>query len=497
MVMMGGGRHPFYTKYKVGFTKEGKIRAASFKAWNNGGYVLDLSVPVLEAFLMSLDNAYYMPNFSAIGSCCKTNRPSPTAFRAFGRPQMMIVTETMIDHIAKTLQKPNNYIREINFYQPGQLTPYNQVVQHVDLQGMWSQLLKESKYEEKVKRINEFNATHRYKKRGIACVPVKYAMGFSLKFLNQASALVHVERDGSVLLSHGGAEMGQGLHTKMIQIASKSLNVPVESIHICETSTSVIINAAPTAGSFSTDLLGPAVKAACDTVYERLKPLIEKNKHMSFAEIANLAFKKRINMTAHAFNKAPSINYDWAKNEGTLALYWTSGVSCSEVEIDCLTGNHEVLHSSIVMDVGKSINPAIDIGQIEGAFIQGQGYYTLEEIVIDPKTGLLFTKGPATYKIPTAGDIPVEFNVSLYNKSPNPNAIYQSRGIGEPPLPLASSIFFAIKDAIYAFKSCQSNGATSTQQQEDAQCFFRFDAPATCERIRMHCEDSIVNWIKK
>jgi len=303
-------------------------------------------------------------------------------------------------------------------------------------------------------------------------------------FILQAGALVHVYTDGTVLVTHGGTEMGQGLHTKMIQIAAKALGVPVSSVFISDTSTDKVANTAPTAASVSSDMNGMAILDACEIINQRLAPLKEKHPKASFKEIAMLAHLERINLSANGFYKTPDVGYIFKPDghgDGTPFNYFSYGASCSEVEIDCLTGDYHIIRTDILMDVGDSLNPAIDIGQIEGAFIQGVGWCTLEELVF-LGNGMLFTRGPSTYKIPGFNDIPLDFRVELLAGAPNQRAIHSSKGVGEPPLFLSASVFFAIREAVVSAR--KDAGFTSD---------FTLDSPATCERIRMACQDSFTS----
>ncbi|KAK7065267.1 hypothetical protein SK128_021570 [Halocaridina rubra] len=311
------------------------------------------------------------------------------------------------------------------------------------------------------------------------------SLGFLVPCHYQAAALVLVYTDGSVLISHGGAEMGQGLHTKMIQVAARVLKIPADKILIAETSTDKVPNTTSTAASVSSDLYGMAVLNACTTIQQRLEPVITKNPKGSWEDWVKEAYLSRISLSATGFDKSIDITgYDFDKQEGSTYPYNSYGAAVTEVEIDCLTGNHSVLKTDIVMDVGESLNPAIDIGQIEGAFVQGMGLFTLEELRYSPE-GVLLTQGPGAYKIPGFDDIPREFNVSLLRGAPNPRAVFSSKGVGEPPLLLATSVFYAIKDAIAAVR-----GDAGLSQ------VFRFDSPATVERIRMACQDFVTKEIQ-
>jgi len=482
-MMISGGRHPFLGKWKIGFNKDGKIIALDLHLYSNGGYSMDLSSGVMDRAMCHAENVYKIPNFRATGIICKTNIPTSTAFRGFGAPQAMLIAESWIDRIIHTLPHiPPHKIREINFLKEGDVTPYGQTLEYCHLDRVWRQLLEVSHYEERVAKVKQFNATSRWKKRGIACIPTKYGMSFlTARHLNQAGALVHVYLDGSVLVTHGGCEMGQGLHTKMIQIAAKALGIPVEKVFIAETSTDKVANSSPTAASVQSDLNGMAVLQACKEIMDRLAPLRRQmDPNTTWEQLIRKAYFDRIDLSAHGFYKTPNLWFDWETGTGRPFAYYNYGAACSEVEIDCLTGDMTVLRTDIVMDVGESLNPAIDIGQIEGAFIQGMGLFTLEEVVIF-SDGRMFTKGPSTYKLPGFKDIPLQFNIHLLKDAPNPFCVHSSKGIGEPPLFLASSVFFAIKDAISYARNCSEDAGHKG--------WFPLSSPATCEKIRMSCKD--------
>ncbi|KAG6445382.1 hypothetical protein O3G_MSEX003918 [Manduca sexta] len=478
-MQMTGTRHPFLIKYKVATTKEGKIVGAEVNIYNNGGYSIDLSGPVVERAMFHFENAYYIPNSQVTGHVCRTNLPSNTAFRGFGGPQGMFGAENMIRDIAYKLGKNPIEISQLNLYQENSITHYGQTLTHCTLQRCWDECIEKSNLVERKANIELFNKQHRWRKRGISIIPTKFGIAFTEKLLNQAGALVLIYVDGSVLLSHGGTEMGQGLHTKMIQVASRVLGIDVSKIHISETSTDKVPNTSATAASAGSDLNGMAVLEACQTLVKRLQPFKEKNPNGKWEDWVSAAYVARVSLSATGFHATPDIGYDFKNNIGKPFNYFTFGVACTEVEIDCLSGDHQVIRTDIVMDLGESINPAIDIGQIEGAFIQGYGLFTIEELIYSP-TGTLYSRGPGAYKIPGFGDIPQEFNVSLLKGAPNPRAVYSSKAVGEPPLFLASSAFFAIVEAI---RAARADAGVPLE--------FRLDAPATAPRIRMACEDHI------
>ncbi|XP_044734531.1 xanthine dehydrogenase isoform X2 [Chrysoperla carnea] len=482
-MLITGGRHPFYFKYKIGFTKEGKLIACECEIYNNAGYSFDLSTSVLERAMFHFQNAYFVPNVLVKGYVCRTNLPSNTAFRGFGGPQGMFLAECMIRDVANKLNKDPMELMKLNLYKEGDLTHYNQALNHCTLSRCFDEVVQMSQYYERLSAIQEFNRQNRWRKRGIAVVPSCFGIAFTALFLNQAGALLHVYTDGSVLLSHGGTEMGQGLHTKMIQIASRVLGISHTKIHITETATDKVPNTSATAASAGSDLNGMAVLNACNVIMERLKPYKEKNPKGKWEDWVNAAYFDRVSLSTTGFYKTPIDGYNWATGTGTPFNYFTYGFASTEVEIDCLTGDHKVLKTDIVMDLGESLNPAIDIGQIEGAFMQGYGLFCIEELLYSP-TGTLYTRGPGAYKLPGFGDIPTEFNVSLLKGAPNPRAVYSSKAVGEPPLFLASSAFFAIKEAI-----------ASAREDAGVEKHFKLDAPATCAKIRMACCDHLTNKI--
>ncbi|XP_045768290.1 xanthine dehydrogenase [Maniola jurtina] len=482
-MLMSGTRHPFLIKYKVAVTEEGKIVAAQVDIYNNGGYSFDLSGPVVERAMFHYENAYYIPNCEVTGYVCKTNLPSNTAFRGFGGPQGMFGAESMIWDIAHKLKKSPEEIRRLNLYRENSITHYGQVLEHCTLQRCWDECVEKSDLARRKINIENFNKQNRWRKRGISIIPTKFGIAFTERLLNQAGALILIYTDGSVLLSHGGTEMGQGLHTKMIQVASRALGIDTSKIHVSETATDKVPNTSATAASAGSDLNGMAVLEACQTLMKRLQPYKDKNPNGKWEDWVSAAYVDRVSLSATGFHATPDIGFDFKKNSGKAFNYFTYGVACTEVEIDCLSGDHQVLRSDIVMDLGESINPAIDIGQIEGAFIQGYGLFTMEELIYSP-TGTLYSRGPGAYKIPGFGDIPLEFNVSLLKGAPNPRAVFSSKAVGEPPLFLASSAFFAIKEAI---REARADAGVSLD--------FQLESPATSARIRMACEDHITKKI--
>lgn len=483
-MLITGQRHSFLGKYKVGFTKEGKILALDLAIYNNGGNSLDLSLSVLDRAMFHSDNVYEIPNVLISGRVCFTNLASNTAFRGFGGPQGMLITENWIEHIARSVKKSPEEIRELNFEKEGCELHYGQHLEHNTLQRVWDELKESCEFEKRKFEAENFNTTHCWKKQGVAMVPTKFGISFTTKFMNQAGALVQVYTDGTVLVTHGGVEMGQGLHTKIAQIAASSFGISTSAVFISETSTDKVPNASPTAASASSDMYGAAVLDACEQIKARMEPIAARNSHSSFSQLAMSCHLERIDLSAHGFYITPDIGFDWKTGKGRPFNYFTFGAAFAEVEVDALTGDFQLRRVDIVMDLGASLNPAIDIGQIEGAFVQGLGWVALEEVKWGDgnhqwvRPGHLFTQGPGTYKLPTANDIPSVFRISLLKDAPNVRAIHSSKAVGEPPLFLASAAFFAIKDAIL-----------SARKEHGYEGFFVLDSPATPERIRMACSD--------
>lgn len=484
-MMITGQRHSFIGKYKVGFTNKGKIMALDLEIYNNGGNSLDLSFAILERAMFYPENVYDIPHMRIIGQVCFTNTSSNTAFRGFGAPQSMLIAETWMERIAMELQRRPEDIKELNFHKEGYVTHYGQQLMNCTLSQVWDELKASCDFPKALAAVNEFNARNRWRKRGVAMIPNKFGISFTAKFLNQAGALVQVYLDGTVLVTHGGVEMGQGLHTKVAQIAASSFNIPLSSVFISETSTDKVPNATSTAASASSDLYGAAVLDACEQIKARMKPMATKHSDYNFTALVRACYFERIDLCAHGFYITPDVGFDWETGKGNIFSYYTYGAAFAEVEIDTLTGDFHTRSVDIVMDLGHSLNPAIDIGQIEGAFMQGLGWVALEELKWGDadhkwiKPGYLYTCGPGTYKIPSLNDIPLKFKVALLKGVPNPKAIHSSKAVGEPPLFLASAVFFAIKDAIKAARA-----------EEGLNDWFPLDNPATPERIRMACVDS-------
>ena len=483
-IMTSGQRHPFLARWKVAVNKNGKLQALDADVFANAGWSQDLSGAVIDRALTHIDGCYNFPNVHVRGRLAKTNTVSNTAFRGFGGPQGMFIAETYMEEIADHLAIPVDKLRHINMYKPNDRTHFKQALKDWHVPLMYEQILQGSGYAERRQAVDDYNAKHTWKKRGLAIIPTKFGISFTALFLNQAGALVHLYHDGSVLVAHGGTEMGQGLHTKMTMIAAQALGVPLSDVYISETATNTVANTSSTAASASSDLNGYAIFNACEQLNERLKPYREKlGKEASMKELVHAAYFDRVNLSANGFYKTPEIGYVWGPNTGQMFFYFTQGVAAAEVEIDTLTGDWTPLRADILMDVGRSINPAIDYGQIEGAFVQGQGLFTTEESLWHRASGQIFTRGPGTYKIPGFRDIPQVFNVSLLKDVTweNLRTIQRSRGVGEPPLFMGSSVFFAIRDALKA-----------ARQQYGEHEVLSLQSPATPERIRISCADPII-----
>lgn len=502
---LSGQRHAFYGKYKAGCSKDGKLKFMDLELYSNAGFSYDLSAPIMGRAMFHCDGPYHWPALRTRGTMCRTNQPSNTAFRGFGGPQGMLMCETVVEHLATKAGLSAQTMREVNLYEEGQHTHYGQPIEAFNVPFAWQQVLADAKVAERQAAIDTFNRENKWKKRGLCVLPTKYGLNYTAKFMNQGGALVNVYTDGTVLVSHGGMEMGQGLHTKVIQITARALGIAHELVHISETNTSNVPNAIATAGSMGTDMYGMAVLNACEQINARLQPVKDSMPDASpWPAVVNSAYFQRINLSAQGFYKVPTerCGYDWNlaledtsveenQKRGHPFNYFTQGAACTEVEVDCLTGDHRVLRTDIVMDVGQSINPALDIGQIEGAYLQGYGWATMEELIwgdeqhpwVRPAGGL-FTKGPGTYKIPSFNDVPADFRVSLLDKSNN-RAVHSSKGIGEPPFFLASSAFFAIRNAIKASRG--ETNVTSSNSED----YFLLNLPCTSERIRMACLDEM------
>ncbi|XP_012594522.2 aldehyde oxidase 2 isoform X1 [Microcebus murinus] len=476
-MLITGGRHPLFGKYKVGFMDNGRIKALDIECYINGGCTLDDSELVTEFLILKLENAYKIRNLRLRGRACMTNLPSNTAFRGFGFPQGTLVTESCITAVAAKCGLPPEKIREKNMYKTVDKTIYKQAFNPEPLIRCWNECLDKSSFHSRRIQVEEFNKKNYWKKKGIAIIPMKFSVGFAATSYHQAAALVHIYTDGSVLVTHGGNELGQGIHTKMLQVASRELKIPMSYMHICETSTATVPNTIATAASVGADVNGRAVQNACQILLKRLEPIIKKNPEGTWEDWIEAAFEQRISLSATGYFRGYKAFMDWDKGEGDPFPYYVYGAACSEVEIDCLTGAHKKIRTDIVMDACCSLNPAIDIGQIEGSFIQGMGLYTTEELKYSPE-GVLHSRSPDEYKIPTITDVPEEFNVSLLPSSQTPITIYSSKGLGESGMFLGSSVFFAIADAVAAVRT-----------ERDLADNFTVHSPATPAWVRMACAD--------
>ncbi|XP_074071454.1 aldehyde oxidase 4-like [Macrotis lagotis] len=483
-MLITAGRHPLLTKYKVGFMKNGLIKAVDLQYYINAGCTPDESEMVLDFIVLKSENAYDIPNFRSRGRACKTNLPSNTAFRGFGFPQGTLPVENYITAVAFKCGLPPEKVRDMNMYKTVNKTAYKQQFNPEPLLKCWNECLEKSSFQSRKAAIEEFNKKNDWKKKGIAIIPMKFTVGVPMTYGSQAASLVHIYQDGSVLVCHGGCELGQGLHTKLIQVASRELKISSSNVHSVDTNTTTVPNASYTAGSMGTDINGRAVQNACQILLKRLEPIIKKNPKGKWEEWVAQAFMESISLSATGYFKGYQTNMDWEKEEGHPYPYFVYGTTCSEVEIDCLTGAHKLLRTDIFMDAAFSLNPAIDIGQIEGGFIQGMGLYTTEELKYSPE-GVLYSRSPEDYKIPTVTEIPEEFNVTFV-RSQNPIAIYSSKGLGEAGMFMGSSVFFAITDAV-----------TAARKKRGLMEPFILNSPATPEKIRMACVDQFTEQIPR
>ncbi|OWQ93491.1 xanthine dehydrogenase molybdopterin binding subunit [Roseateles aquatilis] len=475
--LITGRRHGFDYRWSVGFDDDGRILAADIDLISNCGHSADLSAPVMTRALCHFDNAYWLPHVSMHGYCARTNTQSNTAFRGFGGPQGALAIELILDGIARRLGLDPLTVRQRNFYRDGQdITPYGQQVEDNQIGRLTDQLVRTSDYHARRAEIAAFNAASPVLKRGLALTPVKFGISFNVVHLNQAGALVHVYTDGSVLVNHGGTEMGQGLNTKVAQVVAHELGVPAAMVRATATDTSKVANTSATAASTGSDLNGKAAQDAARKIRQRLTPLAARlldcaqddvvfeggevrdagagtgtaGRTIGFKALVAQAYLARIQLWSDGFYATPGLHWDRAKLQGKPFFYFAYGASVAEVLVDTLTGESRVLRADVLHDVGQSLNPALDIGQVEGAFVQGQGWMTSEELVWHPQSGLLMTHAPSTYKIPTANDMPRDFRVALYDAPNRADSIHRSKAVGEPPLLLPFSVLLAIKDAVAA-----------------------------------------------
>lgn len=468
-----GKRHPFLGRFAAGFDGEGRIQAVRVDLISDGGWSLDLSESVLIRAMLHCDNAYCIPHMSVTGRVARTHKASSTAFRGFGGPQGMLVIEEVVDRVARTLGLPPEVVRQRNFYREGDTTHYGQPVRDAArIAGIWDALVRDSGFAGRRAAVAAFNAASPHLKRGIAITPVKFGIAFTAGLLNQAGALVLVYLDGTVQVNHGGTEMGQGLHTKVQQVAADALGLPPEAIRIMPTRTDKVPNTSATAGSTGSDLNGAAVLAACETLKDRLAPvaaqLVEGHpddmvfaggavypktapaRRVAFLDVVQAAYAERVPLFATGYYRTPNVFFDPAAGAGHPFHYYTFGAAVAEAEVDGFTGEYRLLRVDILHDVGDSLNPLVDVGQVEGAFAQGLGWLTQEELVWDAE-GRLLTRGASTYKVPSLADIPDAFHVRLLPRATEPGVIYGSKAVGEPPLMLAISVREALRAAVAAF----------------------------------------------
>jgi xanthine dehydrogenase large subunit len=468
-MLMTGKRHDFEIDYEVGFDDNGRIEGIEFMFASRCGMSADLSGAINDRTMFHCDNAYFLENATIVSHRCKTNTVSNTAFRGFGGPQGMFAIERVVDDIARHLGTDPLDVRRENFYGIGErnTTPYLQTVDDNIIHDIVDELEQSSDYRRRVDDIRQFNEEHSILKRGIALTPVKFGISFTATHLNQAGALLHIYTDGTVHLNHGGTEMGQGLFTKVAQVVAEELQIDIDRIKITASDTSKVPNASATAASAGSDLNGKAAQAAARTIKDRLikfaadhysvaedAVVFENNevrigdKRVEFKELIHQAWFARTSLSATGFYRTPKINYDRSTFSGRPFFYYAYGAAVSEVIIDTLTGEYRLLRVDILHDAGKSLNPAIDMGQIEGGFIQGVGWLTSEELWWND-AGQLQTHAPSTYKIPTCSDLPVDFRVRMLESAANrEETIHRSKAVGEPPLMLSLSVFYAIRDAV-------------------------------------------------
>ncbi len=487
---MTGKRHPFYVEYDVGFDDDGLLHGIEIDLAGNCGYSPDLSGSIVDRAMFHSDNAYYLGDATINGHRCKTNLASNTAYRGFGGPQGMVAIEEIMDTVARELGKDPLDVRKRNYYGKTErnVTPYYQTVEHNMLEEMTAELEASSEYAKRREEIRAFNAKSPILKKGLSLTPVKFGISFTASFLNQGGALVHVYTDGSIHLNHGGTEMGQGLNTKVAQVVAEVFQVGIDRIQITATNTDKVPNTSPTAASSGTDLNGKAAQNAAQTIKQRLIEFAARqfkvteedvefkngqvrirDEYVSFDELIQQAYFGQVSLSSTGFYRTPKIYYDRSLARGRPFYYFAYGAACSEVIVDTLTGEYKMLRSDILHDVGASLNPAIDIGQVEGGFVQGMGWLTMEELVWNDK-GKLMTSGPASYKVPAVADMPLDLRVKLVENRKNPeDTVFHSKAVGEPPFMLGISVWCAIKDAVASLADYKAQP--------------KIDAPATPERV--------------
>ncbi|MFV9654539.1 xanthine dehydrogenase molybdopterin binding subunit [Pseudomonas sp. NY15366] len=487
---MTGKRHPFYVEYDVGFDDDGLLHGIEMDLAGNCGYSPDLSGSIVDRAMFHSDNAYFLGNATINGHRCKTNTASNTAYRGFGGPQGMVAIEEVMDAVARSLGKDPLEVRKLNYYGKTErnVTHYHQTVEHNVIHEMTAELEESAEYAKRRREIIEFNNKSPVLKKGLAMTPVKFGISFTATFLNQAGALIHIYTDGSIHLNHGGTEMGQGLNTKVAQVVAEVFQVDISRIQITATNTDKVPNTSPTAASSGADLNGMAAKNAAETIKQRLVDFLVReykvtpedvefrngqvrvrDHFLSFEEMIQKAYFGQVSLSSTGFYRTPKIYYDRDKAAGRPFYYYAYGVACVEVLVDTLTGEYRMLRGDILHDVGDSLNPAIDIGQVEGAFVQGMGWLTTEELVWNAK-GKLETCGPASYKIPAIADMPIDLRVKLVENRKNPeDTVFHSKAVGEPPFMLGIAAWCALKDAVASLADYK------VQPQ--------IDAPATPERV--------------
>ena len=492
---MTGKRHPFYVEYDVGFDASGRLQGIELDLAGNCGYSPDLSASIVDRAMFHADNAYYLGDATIHGHRCKTNTASNTAYRGFGGPQGMVAIEQVMDHIARHLGLDPLAVRKANYYgkTDRNVTHYYQTVEHNLLEEMTADLEASSQYAERREAIRAFNANSPILKKGLALTPVKFGISFTASFLNQAGALIHIYTDGSIHLNHGGTEMGQGLNIKVAQVVAEVFQVDISRVQITATNTDKVPNTSPTAASSGADLNGKAAQSAAEIIKQRLIAFAAEkyavseqavqfhngqvragNLLLSFETLIQQAYFGQVSLSSTGYYKTPKIYYDRSQARGRPFYYFAFGAACAEVIVDTLTGEYKMLRTDILHDVGASLNPAIDIGQVEGGYLQGAGWLTMEELVWNAK-GKLLTSGPASYKIPAVADMPLDLRVKLVENRKNPeDTVFHSKAVGEPPFMLGIAAWCAIKDAVASLADYRVQPA--------------IDAPATPERVLWGCE---------
>ncbi|WMX43628.1 xanthine dehydrogenase molybdopterin binding subunit [Streptomyces roseicoloratus] len=476
---MSGKRHGFHAAWKIGFDAEGRIQALDATLTADGGWSLDLSEPVVARALCHVDNTYWIPNARVTGRVARTNKVSNTAFRGFGGPQGMLVIEDIMGRCAPLLGLDPTELRERNFYRPGQgqTTPYGQPVTQAErIATVWRKVKDDAGIDGRRREIAAFNATHPHTKRALALTGIKFGISFNLTAFNQGGALVLVYKDGSVLINHGGTEMGQGLHTKMLQVAATTLGIPLHRVRLAPTRTDKVPNTSATAASSGADLNGAAVRNACEQIRTRLLDVaatrlgvpagdvrvvdgvaraLGGDAELAWDDLVRTAYLQRVQLSAAGFYRTEGLHWDARAFQGSPFKYFSYGAAATEVEVDGFTGAYRIRRVDIVHDVGDSLSPMIDIGQVEGGFVQGAGWLTLEDLRWDtgdgPHRGRLLTQAASTYKLPSFSEMPEEFHVTLLENATEEGAVYGSKAVGEPPLMLAFSVREALREAAAAF----------------------------------------------